>query len=78
PLGKYALYLGIPGIRLHGTLAPASVGRRASHGCMRMLADDIEFLYNNVPLGTPVTITHNANKVGWEDHVLYLESEVSF
>ena len=78
PLGKYALYLGFPGIRLHGTLAPKSIGGRVSHGCMRLWDNDIEFLYNNVPVGTPVTVTHNENKVGWLDHKLYLEAEIPF
>ena len=65
-------------IRLHGTLAPKSIGGRVSHGCMRLWDNDIEFLYNNVPVGTPVTVTHNENKVGWLDHKLYLEAEIPF
>lgn len=78
PLGKYAIYFALPGIRMHGTIAPPSVGRRASHGCIRLLPDDIEFLYNHVPIGTPVHITHEQNKVGWEGPILYLETEVPF
>lgn len=78
PLGKYALRLGLPGILIHGTLAPASVGQRSSHGCMRMLADDIKFLYENVPVGTQVSIIHEHNKVGWLGNQLYLEVEIPF
>lgn len=78
PLGKYAIYLNLPGIRLHGTNVPASVGRRVSHGCIRLLADDIKFLYENVPVGTPVTIMYEASKVGWDGPYLYLEEEVPF
>ncbi len=78
PLGHYALYLGIEGLRLHGTLAPRSIGRRASHGCMRLWDSDIEFLYNNVPVGTRVTITHVEDKAGWQNHVLYLQAVSPF
>lgn len=78
PLGKYALRLALPGVLIHGTLAPASVGQRSSHGCMRMLPDDIKFLYENVPVGTVVHITHEHNKVGWLGNQLYLEAEIPF
>lgn len=78
PLGKYALYLDSPLIRIHGTTVPASVGRRISHGCIRLLPNDIQFLFENVPVGTRVTINHEQNKAGWDNHVLYLESEVPF
>jgi L,D-transpeptidase ErfK/SrfK len=78
PLGKYALYFDAPGIRIHGTNISASVGKRVSHGCIRLLPDDIESLYENVPIGTKVTITHEQNKAGWDNHTLYLESEVPF
>lgn len=78
PLGHYALYLGEEGIRVHGTLAPRSIGRRASHGCLRIWDDDIEFLYNTVPVGTPFVIEHEEAKAGWRDHVLYLEVDSPF
>jgi L,D-transpeptidase ErfK/SrfK len=75
PLGKYAIYLDLPGIRIHGTTAPSSIGRRASHGCVRMFADDIKFLYDNVPIGTPVYFIYQVYKAGWDGHWLYLEAE---
>ncbi len=74
PLGHYALYLGIEGLRMHGTLAPRSIGRRASHGCMRLWDADIEFLYDHVPVGTPVTLIHIEDKAGWQNHRLYLQA----
>jgi L,D-transpeptidase catalytic domain len=43
-------------IGLHGTNRPASIGRRSSHGCIRMLNRDIEELVEILPLGTPITI----------------------
>jgi lipoprotein-anchoring transpeptidase ErfK/SrfK len=45
---------GIVGI--HGTNDPSSVGRRVSHGCIRMRNTDIRALVRILPLGTPVVI----------------------
>jgi lipoprotein-anchoring transpeptidase ErfK/SrfK len=44
------------GYYFHGTDNEASVGDNASHGCLRMLKDDILWMYNHVPVGTPVYI----------------------
>lgn len=43
-------------IGIHGTNAPASIGRPVSHGCLRVDNDVIERLAHLLPLGTPVTI----------------------
>jgi lipoprotein-anchoring transpeptidase ErfK/SrfK len=56
PLGTRALYLDAPGIRIHGTPASYSIGTYASHGCIRMLMEDVEELYELVPIGTQVHI----------------------
>lgn len=45
---------GIYGI--HGTTNPGSIGRAASHGCIRMRNRDINDLYKIVKIGTPVKI----------------------
>jgi hypothetical protein len=50
-LGKYRLLLG-DGYLLHGTPYKESIGLAASHGCVRMRDEDIEWLYQNVPVGT--------------------------
>lgn len=48
---------GGPGqIGLHGTDDSASIGKSASHGCIRMTNADITDLANVLPLGTPITI----------------------
>jgi lipoprotein-anchoring transpeptidase ErfK/SrfK len=54
-LGVNRLYLG-DGYGLHGTDEPASIGRSASHGCVRLRNEDIETLYRIVPVGTVVYI----------------------
>jgi lipoprotein-anchoring transpeptidase ErfK/SrfK len=41
---------------IHGTNKPGSVGRDQSLGCVRMLQEDVEELFDMVPLGTKVTI----------------------
>jgi len=57
PMGTRALYITAPGlIRIHGTTSPDSIGRYASHGCIRMHNEQVEELYELVPLGTKVII----------------------
>ena len=45
-----------PGVGIHGTDAPASIGYSASHGCMRMQVPDAEWLFDHVDIGTTVHI----------------------
>lgn len=73
PLGDYALYTGWSGYLIHGTNKPAGVGRRVSHGCIRLYPTDIAELFKRVAVGTPVTVVNQAVKVGWVGNDLYLE-----
>lgn len=75
PLGAYAMRLGIPGgaYLIHGTNLPVGVGMQITHGCMRLYPEDIEELFNEVPVGTPVRIVNQRVKTGWVDGALYLE-----
>lgn len=77
PLGKYALYMGWPSYLIHGTSKPKAVGRRASSGCIRMYANDIEWLYKNVPVGTKVTSVNQPVKMAWIDGALFIEATPS-
>jgi L,D-transpeptidase-like protein len=54
-LGKYRLNLG-DGYLLHGTPYKESIGMAATHGCVRLRDEDIEWLYDHVPVGTKVYI----------------------
>jgi lipoprotein-anchoring transpeptidase ErfK/SrfK len=54
-LGKYKLDLG-EGFLFHGTPLKNSIGMAATHGCVRLRDEDIEWLYENVPLGTKVYV----------------------
>lgn len=78
PLGLYAMNLGWQNYLMHGTNNPSSVGQRSSHGCIRMYAEDIENLFNNVALGTKVTVIHEPFKIGMKDGELYLEAHEPF
>ncbi|MEN4979245.1 L,D-transpeptidase family protein [Erwinia billingiae] len=53
PMGLYALYIGRL-YAIHGTNANFGIGLRVSHGCVRLRADDIKWLFDNVPVGTRV------------------------
>lgn len=53
PMGLYALYIGRL-YAIHGTNANFGVGLRVSHGCVRLRADDIKWLFDHVPVGTRV------------------------
>lgn len=44
------------GYYFHGTQNEGSIGTAASHGCIRMLRDDVLWMYENVPVGTQVYI----------------------
>jgi lipoprotein-anchoring transpeptidase ErfK/SrfK len=52
-----ARWMGIyDGAGIHGTDARGSIGTNASHGCIRMLVEDVIELYDQVPVGAPVYI----------------------
>ncbi|MBW4448337.1 MAG: L,D-transpeptidase [Spirirestis rafaelensis WJT71-NPBG6] len=59
PLGHYWVGFWTNGknwIGFHGTPNPESVGKAASHGCIRMYNKDIKELFQQVRLGTPVIV----------------------
>lgn len=74
PLGKHALRLSLPGYLIHGTNKPSGLGMRVTHGCIRMFPEDIEALFENVPVGTPVRIVNQPYKIGWTNDGFYLEA----
>lgn len=73
PLGQYAIRLGVPGYLIHGTNKPLGVGMRVSHGCVRMLPEDIKSLFPMVRVGTSVHIVNQPIKIGWLAGTLYIE-----
>ena len=55
PLGARALYLNTDN-RIHGTNAPVMIGRRAPDGCIRLVNDDVIYLYDRTPLESRVVV----------------------
>jgi L,D-transpeptidase ErfK/SrfK len=74
PLGKYAFYLQWPSYLIHGTNKPAGVGLRSSHGCIRLYPEDIEQLFNMVPIGTEVRVVNQPFVFGWREDELYMQA----
>ena len=56
PLGTRWMGLSAPGVGIHGTDEPWSIGHSESHGCIRMQVPSAEWLYQRVQVGTPVFI----------------------
>jgi lipoprotein-anchoring transpeptidase ErfK/SrfK len=56
PLGTRWMGLSAPGVGIHGTSEPWSIGHSESHGCIRMQIPSAEWLYTRVRIGTPVFI----------------------
>ncbi len=73
PLGSHALRLSLGDVLIHGTNRPFAVGRRVTHGCIRLYPEDIPKLYTIVPTGLPVTIVRQPVKVGVRDEKIYIE-----
>ncbi|HYA26551.1 MAG TPA: L,D-transpeptidase family protein [Thermodesulfovibrionales bacterium] len=73
PLGSHALRLSLGDVLIHGTNRPFAVGRRVTHGCIRMYPEDIPMLYSIVPRGLSVTIVRQPVKVGMSDAKVYIE-----
>jgi L,D-transpeptidase catalytic domain len=56
PLGTRWIGLSEKGYGIHGTNAPRSIGKAASHGCIRMAKRDLEELFSQVRAGDDVRI----------------------
>ncbi|HEU0265529.1 MAG TPA: L,D-transpeptidase family protein [Geobacterales bacterium] len=73
PLGSHALRLSLGDVLIHGTNRPWGIGRKATHGCIRLYPEDIPLLYNAVPVGARVTIVRQPVKAGIRKGIIYLE-----
>ncbi len=56
PLGARAMYLGSTVYRIHGTNQPSTIGKFVSSGCIGMLNEDVEDLFDRVKVGTRVVV----------------------
>ena len=73
PLGKYWLGLSIPGVGVHGTNAPSSIYRVTTHGCIRVGAADIAWLFSRASVGTRGVIAYEPILVAVVDGDVLLE-----
>jgi L,D-transpeptidase ErfK/SrfK len=78
PLGLFAMKLSVPGYLIHGTESadktkPFGIGMRVTHGCMRMYNEDVEKLFPQVSVGTPVHLVNQPVKLGWRGGSLFME-----
>ncbi|MBI5212084.1 MAG: L,D-transpeptidase family protein [Nitrospirae bacterium] len=73
PLGSHALRLSLGSYLIHGTNRPWAVGRKVTHGCLRLYPEDISKLFEMVPNGTKVTIVRQPVKVGIKGNMVYIE-----
>jgi lipoprotein-anchoring transpeptidase ErfK/SrfK len=56
PVGTRWVGLNLKGYGIHGTNAPGSIGRAASHGCIRLRNRDMERLFTMLRVGDVVQI----------------------
>lgn len=73
PLGSHALRLSNSSILIHGTDKPWGIGRRVSHGCIRLYPEDIVKLFYDVNVGLDVYIVREPIKIGRKGKELYIE-----
>jgi lipoprotein-anchoring transpeptidase ErfK/SrfK len=62
PLGARAMYLGSTVYRIHGTNQPSTIGKFVSSGCIGMLNEDVENLFDRVKVGTRVVVLPGGSK----------------
>ena len=73
PLGKYWMRLSHTSYGIHGTNNPWAIGRRVTHGCIRLYPEDIAFLYPRIPKDTPVRVIYQHAKVGVDKGKAYFQ-----
>jgi lipoprotein-anchoring transpeptidase ErfK/SrfK len=61
PLGTRWIGLDRKGYGIHGTNEPSSIGKAASHGCIRLAKADLEQLFDEVQVGDVVEIRAHAD-----------------
>ncbi|TBU97656.1 L,D-transpeptidase family protein [Phytopseudomonas dryadis] len=74
PLGPYKMTLSVPGYLIHGSNKKFGIGMRVSHGCFRMLNNNVLELADMVPVGTSVRIINEPYKFGRSAGKVYLEA----
>jgi L,D-transpeptidase ErfK/SrfK len=74
PLGPYWLTIGNTAYGIHGTNNRWSIGREATHGCLRLYNDAIERVYARTKPGTRIRILYETVKLGRRGAIVYVEA----
>jgi L,D-transpeptidase ErfK/SrfK len=74
PLGPFWMTVGSTSYGVHGTNNRWSIGREATHGCMRLYNDEIARLYARTPTGTRIQIIYQTVKIGRRGGIVYVEA----
>ncbi|MFZ1988565.1 MAG: L,D-transpeptidase family protein [Alphaproteobacteria bacterium] len=75
PMGLFAIYLGWTYYAIHGNEDAFGIGRQSTRGCIRLFPEDIEPLFNTVPIGTKVEVIDQPVKLGWHEGELFIEAQ---
>jgi L,D-transpeptidase ErfK/SrfK len=78
PLGDYAFRLSHRAYAIHGTNKPWGIGRRVSHGCIRLYPEDVGALYPIVPVGAKVQVIYEPVKYGWAEGLFWVQAFEDF
>ncbi len=73
PLGEYAMKLNFPGLLIHGTNNPSSIGTKVSRGGVRLYPEDIAILVHRSTKDTPVRFVNETFKYGYKNGAIYFE-----
>ncbi len=74
PLGSRWMTIGSSSYGIHGTSTRWSIGRMATHGCVRLYEDDIQRLFEAIPSGTPLNLVYLPFKWGVHRGQIYFEA----
>jgi len=74
PLGDHWMTIGSTTYGIHGTNNRWSIGREATHGCLRLYNDDIARLYARTPVGTRIRLAYQTVKVGSDGATIWVEA----
>ncbi len=74
PLGDYWMTIGNTTYGVHGTNNPWSIGRMATHGCIRLYNDQMARLFARVKVGTTIRLMYQSVKLGRLGDGIYVEA----
>lgn len=74
PLGDHWMTIGTTTYGIHGTNNLWSIGREATHGCLRLYNDDIARLYARTPVGTRLRLVYQTVKLGSDGRTIWVEA----